>query len=92
MLVEGNKDHSKVILKSSTIKLIKVDGFVVSSLNFKHIIITNCNVSKSNQRLLDWFKTQVVMARDKESIIIFKICQVRKGGTLPFILTIFSLI
>jgi hypothetical protein len=37
MMLEANKDNSKVILESSSIKLTTVDEFVISSLNFKHI-------------------------------------------------------
>jgi hypothetical protein len=51
--------------------------------------MVDCNASKSNQWLLDWFRTQVVTIGDKESTIILKMCKVRRGGTLPLILTIF---
>jgi hypothetical protein len=47
-MLETNKDNSKAIPKSSSIKLIRTDGFVISSLNLKHIIMANCNVSKNN--------------------------------------------
>jgi hypothetical protein len=47
-MLEANKDNSKVIPKSSSIKLIRVDGFIISSLNFKHIRIANFNASESN--------------------------------------------
>jgi hypothetical protein len=50
------------------------------------------NALKNNQWLLDWFRTQVVTIGDNESTIILKMCQVRKGGTLPLILTIFYLL
>jgi hypothetical protein len=48
MIWEANKDNSKAIPKSSSIKLIRADGFVISSLNFKHIVMANCNASKIN--------------------------------------------
>jgi hypothetical protein len=47
------------------------------------------NVSKSNQWLINWFRTQAVTIGDKESTIILKMCQVRKEGTLPLILIVF---
>jgi hypothetical protein len=56
-MLEANKDNSKGIPKSSVIKLIGIDGFIISSLNFKHIVIVHCNASKSNQWFLDWFRT-----------------------------------
>jgi hypothetical protein len=56
-MLEAYKDNSKAILKSSSIKLTGVGGFVIFSLNFKHIIMVDYNASESNQWLLDWFKT-----------------------------------
>jgi len=50
------------------------------------------NASESNQWLLDWFRTQAVTIGDNESTIILKMCQVRRGGTLPLIITIFCLL
>jgi hypothetical protein len=43
LLLEVNKNNSKIIPESSSIKMIGVDGFVISSLNFKHVIMANCN-------------------------------------------------
>jgi hypothetical protein len=57
-MLETNKDNSKVIPESSLIKLIRVNGFVISSLNFKHIIMANYYPLESNKWLSDWFKTQ----------------------------------
>ncbi len=91
-MLEANKDNSKFIPKLSSIKLTNVDGFVISSLNFKHIVIVDYNALESNQWLLDWFRTHAVITRDKESIIILKMCQVKKGGTLAFIFIIFCLL
>jgi len=42
LLLEVNKNNSKVIPESSSIKMTGVDGFVISSLNFKHIVMANC--------------------------------------------------
>jgi hypothetical protein len=50
------------------------------------------NASESNQWLLDWFRTQVVTIGDNESTIILEMCQVRRGGTFPLILTIICLL
>ncbi len=91
-MLETNKDNSKAIPKSSSIKLTKANGFIISSLNCKHIIMANYNASKSNQWFLNWFKTEAITTGNKESTIIFKMCQVRKGRTLPLILTIFCLL
>jgi hypothetical protein len=55
---EANKDNSKAIAKSSSMKLIGVDGFIISSLNFKHIVMVDYNASECNLWILDWFKTQ----------------------------------
>jgi hypothetical protein len=33
-------------------------------LDFKHIVMVDCNASKSNHWLLDWFRTQVVTIGD----------------------------
>jgi hypothetical protein len=78
-MLETNKNNSNIIPKSSSIKLTKVDGFIISSFNFKHTVMANYNASESNQWLYNWFKTQAVTTRDKESIIILEMCQVRKG-------------
>ncbi len=48
-MLEANKDNSKFIPKLSSIKLTNVDGFVISSLNFKHIVIVDYNALESNQ-------------------------------------------
>jgi hypothetical protein len=47
-VLEINKNDSKAIPKSSLIKLIGVNGFVIPSLNFKHIVMANCNALESN--------------------------------------------
>jgi len=47
-MLEAKKDNSKVVPESSSIKLTRVDGFVISSLNFKHIIMADCNALESN--------------------------------------------
>jgi hypothetical protein len=91
-MLEVNKDNSKAIPKSSSIKLTRVDGFVVSSLNFKHIVMVDCNALVSNKCFLDWFKTQEVTTWNKESMIILKICQVKRGATFPLILIVFFLL
>jgi len=77
-MLEANKNNPKVFPKSSSIKLTKVDGFVIFSLNFKHVVVASYNASKSNQWLLDLFITQLITTRNKESKIIFKMCQVKE--------------
>jgi hypothetical protein len=62
-MLEVNKNNSKAIPKSSSIKLTKATGFVISSLNFKHVVMANYNALENNQQLLNWFKTQVVTNR-----------------------------
>jgi hypothetical protein len=54
--------------------------------------MANCNALKSNQQLLNWFKTQAITIGNKESMIILEMCQVRKGGILPLILIVFYLL
>jgi len=70
----------------------KANGFVIFSLSFKHIVMANYNTSKNNQWILNWFRIKAITTWDKESIIILEICQVRRGITLPLILTIFYLL
>jgi len=53
--------------------------------------MANCNASKNNQWLLDWFKRQTITTRDKKSTIILEMCQVRKGNIFPLILTVLCL-
>jgi hypothetical protein len=36
-------------------------------VNFKHIVIVDCNALEGNQWLLDWIRTHAVTTRDKES-------------------------
>jgi hypothetical protein len=45
-MLEANKNNSKVIPKSSSIKLTRAYGLVIFSLNFKHIVMANCNALK----------------------------------------------
>jgi hypothetical protein len=74
--------------KLSSIKLTWPNGFVTYSLNFKHIIMANYAL-KSNQWLLDWFKSQALTTRAKESTIIFEIFQIKRSSILLLILTMF---
>jgi hypothetical protein len=53
--------------------------------------MVDCNALESNQWLLNWFRTQAITIGDKESTIILKMCQVRRGGIIPLILIIFYL-
>jgi hypothetical protein len=69
-----------------------MNGSIISSLSFKYTKMVDYNASKSNQGLLDWFKTQVITIRDNESTIILEMCQVRREGTLPLILIVFYLL
>jgi hypothetical protein len=46
--VGSNKDNSKAILESSSIKLTRADGFIISFLNFNHKLMADYNASKSN--------------------------------------------
>jgi hypothetical protein len=73
-MLEAKKYNSKAILESSLIKLIGANGFIISFLNFKHIIRADFNTSKSNQWFLNWFKTQIVTMGDKEYTIILEMC------------------
>ncbi len=91
-MLETNKNISKAIPKSSSIKLTKVDGFIIFCLNFKHIVLVDCNALESNQWLLDWFKTQATTIGHKASTIILEIYQLKRGRTFPIILTIFCLL
>jgi hypothetical protein len=42
-MLEANKDYSKAIPESSSIKLTRVNGFIIFSLNFKHVMMVNYN-------------------------------------------------
>jgi hypothetical protein len=77
-MLEANKDNSKIIPKSLSIKLSKAYGLVISSFNFQHIIMADCNALENNHMLLDWFRTQAITIKNKKSIIILKMSQVRK--------------
>jgi len=91
-MLETNKDNSKTIPKSSSIKLTRAYGLVIFSLNFKHIIMVDYNALENNHMLLDWFRTQAITTKNMESTIILELSQVRKGGTLPHIPTILCLL
>jgi hypothetical protein len=56
-MLEANKDNSKAIPKSSSIKLIGANEFVNFSLHFKHIVMADYNALAMNQCLLNWFRT-----------------------------------
>ncbi len=47
---------------------------------------------KKNQWLLDRFKIQAITTRNKKSIIILEMCQVKRGGTFQFTMTILLLL
>jgi len=48
-----NKDNSKAIPKSSSIKLIEVGGFVIFPQHFKHMVMVDYNALENNQWLQD---------------------------------------
>ncbi len=50
------------------------------------------NALENNHMLLDWFRTQAITTKNMKSTIILELSQVRKGGTLPHILTILCLL
>jgi hypothetical protein len=56
-MLEVSKTNSRTTLESSPGKLTWIGEFVISSLNFKHIVMANCNVLINNQLSLNWFKT-----------------------------------
>jgi hypothetical protein len=56
------------------------------------MVMVDYNVLDNNQLLLNQFKTQAFTIGKKQPIIIREICQVKKGGTLSLILTIFFLL
>jgi len=87
-MLEVSKTNSRTTLESSPGKLPWIGEFVISSLNFKHIVMANCNVLINNQLSLDWFKTQALTLGEKKSSIILKMCEVRRNDILPLILII----
>jgi len=73
LILVTNKDNSKVIKKSSSIKLTWARGFVTNSLHFKHMVMVDCNASNNSQWLLNWFKTQALKTRE-ENLQLFEKC------------------
>jgi hypothetical protein len=69
ILIE-NKNNSKVILESSSIKLTEASGFVISFVHFKHMVMADYNASNNNQWLLDWFKTHAFTIGERQFTII----------------------
>jgi hypothetical protein len=47
------------------------------------MVMVDCNASKSDQWLLDWFKTQTFTTRKNKSTIIFEMCQIKKKWHSP---------
>jgi hypothetical protein len=70
-MLKANKTNLRTTPKLSSIKLTWPNGFAIYSLNFKHIVMANYNALKNKQWLLDWFKSQALTTRAKESTIIF---------------------
>jgi hypothetical protein len=70
LILVSNKNNSKAIPKSSSIKLIWACGFVTSSLHFKHMVMANYNASNNNQWLLDGLKTHPLTTRERQSTFI----------------------
>jgi hypothetical protein len=66
----ANKDSSKTIPKSSSIKLTWVGEFATSFLHFKHMIMACCNALDNNQWQLNLFKTQTLTIGEKKFTII----------------------
>ncbi len=92
LMLKANKTNLRLTPKLSSIKLTWPNGFVTYSPNFKNIVMANYNALKSNQWLLDWFKSQALTTKAKESTIIFKICEIKRSSILLLILTIFCLL
>jgi len=51
-MLEGNKDNSKAIPKSSSIKLIGIDGFVKFSMNFTHIVMVDYTLCQNMANMI----------------------------------------
>ncbi len=47
-MLEAYKNNLKTILESLAINLTGANGFVISFLNFKHIVMVDYNESESN--------------------------------------------
>jgi len=47
-MLEAYKNNLKTILESLAINLTGANGFVISFLNFKHIVMVDYNASESN--------------------------------------------
>ncbi len=62
-MFELNKVSSRTTLKSTLIKSTWASGFLIFSLNFKHIIMAYYSAIETNQWLLDLFKIQTFTIR-----------------------------
>jgi hypothetical protein len=69
-----------LILESSSINLLWVDGISTSSISFKLMIMIKCIESLNNQCPQDWFKTQVVITKKGQSTIIWHMCYAKESG------------
>jgi hypothetical protein len=86
-MLETKQINSSATPKSSSIRVWKDGVFFYFSLNFKHMEMAKWRASLNNQCPLDWFRTQVVTTREKQSITTWQICHVKGGGILVVILT-----
>jgi hypothetical protein len=51
-MLEANNDNLKAILKSSSIKLIGIDGFVKISMNFMHIVMVDYTLCQNMANMI----------------------------------------
>jgi len=87
LMLDASNDNSWVATKASSIKSYKLSEIPDSSLSFRLIVIFTFKALESNQCPWDWFNTQALITKDKTSITIWDMCQVKSGGTWLVTLT-----
>jgi hypothetical protein len=80
-MLEACKDYSRVIVKSSSTNWSKFYTIPTFFFNLELIVMALFTVSLNNQWSLDWFRTLVTIG-DKQSTIVWQICQVINRGNL----------
>jgi hypothetical protein len=70
LMLEVNKDNSRIIVESSSINWSKFCIIPTSSFNLEFIMMALFQASLNNQWSLDWFRTQVLITKDKQSTVV----------------------
>ncbi len=92
LMLKATKTNSSTIIESSSVKVSNEKTIWFSSLSLKFKEIVKCNASLSNHYPCDPLRTHARTIGERQSTIIWQVCQVKSGGTQQVTFTIICML